>query len=261
MEKKSTIYDVAKVAGVSVATVSYVINNTQGHSISEDTKNKVWHAINLLNYKPNVFAKNLRSSGSKLVAVCTECTNYLERAELVIILEHLSNRLRDNFELIFCSTPFGRIPNADAIIAYNITKDSFHQIGNQNYIPLIAVNTLVDDKLFFQVTADYSKIKQTADNHFDGKYTFVCLNPADNALRDEIRSTFANTLFISSGDTLGHIQGDNFVTTSGLIAEVLSHQNRNVLLTDICSPICDQTADCLNKALSRERFDIHSYKV
>lgn len=261
MEKKATIYDVAKIAGVSSATVSYVINNTEGHSISEDTKNKVWHAINLLNYKPNVFAKNLRSSGSKLVAVCSEYDSYLERAELVVVLEHLSASLQENFELVFCTAPFGRIPNADAIIAYNMARDTFHAIGNQNYIPLIAVNCLVNDKLFFQVTADYSRIKQIADNHFNDKYAFVCLEPADTALKAEISSSFENVIFIKSGEDLQDITYTNILTTSGLICEILSHRHHNVLHHDIYSPICDQTADCLNKALSRERFDIHSYKV
>ncbi len=81
MEKKVTIYDIAREAGVSAATVSYVINNREGQTISEETKNKIWHVINMLNYKPNVFAKNLRSSSdSKLIAVCTENRGYIEKA-------------------------------------------------------------------------------------------------------------------------------------------------------------------------------------
>lgn len=54
MEKRVTIHDIAKEAGVSVATVSYVINNKQGQTISEETKNKIWHVINMLNYKPSI---------------------------------------------------------------------------------------------------------------------------------------------------------------------------------------------------------------
>ena len=55
----------------------------------------------MLNYKPNVFAKNLRSSNSKLIAVCSEIQGYLDKAEFVNILEGLSESLRENFDIIF----------------------------------------------------------------------------------------------------------------------------------------------------------------
>ena len=163
MGKRVTIHDIAREAGVSAATVSYVINNTEGQTISEETKNKIWHVINMFNYKPNVFAKNLRSSSSRLVAVCTENNGHLDKAEFINVLEGLSASLRENFDLIFSPPPFGRISNADAIIAYNVTKEKFYEIGNCNYVPLIAVNCLVEDKLFFQVSADYEKLKRKAD--------------------------------------------------------------------------------------------------
>ena len=59
MEKKVTVRDVAKEAGVSVATVSYIMNNRTDQKISEDTRKKVLQIANLLNYKPSSVAKSL----------------------------------------------------------------------------------------------------------------------------------------------------------------------------------------------------------
>ena len=261
MEKKVTIHDIAKEAGVSAATVSYVINNKEGQTISEETKNKIWHVINMLNYKPNVFAKNLRSSNSRLIAVCSEIYGYLNKAEFVNILENLSNSLQKDFDIIFTMPPYGRISNADAIIAYNVSRETFYKIGNQNYIPLVAVNCLVDDKLFFQVTVDYQKLRIEADKYFQDDYYFVSLVPTDEAMKKQIQNSFKNIIFVDSSTTLQAINVQNVVTIHGLIAEYFKEQPVNLLFKDLYSPICEQVAICINKALSREPFDIHSYKV
>lgn len=260
MSKRVTIHDIAREAGVSAATVSYVINNTEGQSISEETKNKIWHIINMFNYKPNVFAKNLRSSDRKLIAVCTENRDYAEKAEFLNLLDGLAASFSGNFDLIYSVAPFTRITNADAIVAYNVTKETFYEIGNQNYIPLIAVNCLVEDKLFFQVNPDYSKLKDVADGYFKDEYTFVCLTPADGALKNLIENTFEKVIFADKLNKLQNLKG-NVLVIHGLIAEVLKNAEVNVLYENLYEPICKQTSDCILKALSRETFNIHSYKV
>lgn len=61
-----TIKDVAKEAGVSIATVSYVLNNKLD-AVSEETRQEVWRAVEKIGYTPNVTARNLRSSRSRLI--------------------------------------------------------------------------------------------------------------------------------------------------------------------------------------------------
>ncbi len=63
----SNIKEVAKVAGVSTSTVSRVINNNS--SISKKTKDKVWKAIEELNYSPNEIAKALINSKSYTITL------------------------------------------------------------------------------------------------------------------------------------------------------------------------------------------------
>ncbi len=68
-EKKTpvTIRDVARLANVSVATVSQVINNN-GHA-SEETRARVFQCIEKLGYVPNSTARNLRRKRDDAVAI------------------------------------------------------------------------------------------------------------------------------------------------------------------------------------------------
>ena len=64
---KSTIHDVAKNAGVSVATVSHVINGT--HYVSPELANRVHQSINKLNYRQNKLARALSRKNIPLLAL------------------------------------------------------------------------------------------------------------------------------------------------------------------------------------------------
>ncbi len=63
----ATIYEVSKLAGVSLATVSRVINHSS--AVKQKTREKVEKAMLDLNYKPNSVAKSLASSRSDCVGV------------------------------------------------------------------------------------------------------------------------------------------------------------------------------------------------
>lgn len=64
---KTTIKDVAKLAGVSTATVSNVINSSR--NVNETTKKRVLSAIRELNYQPSVLAKSMKGIKSKIIAL------------------------------------------------------------------------------------------------------------------------------------------------------------------------------------------------
>ncbi|MFI0966608.1 LacI family DNA-binding transcriptional regulator [Streptomyces sp. NPDC021080] len=62
-----TSSDVARLAGVSRATVSYVLNNKTGQKISDQTREAVRRAAEELGYRPNEAARRLASGQSRLV--------------------------------------------------------------------------------------------------------------------------------------------------------------------------------------------------
>lgn len=64
---RPTSSDVAQRAGVSRATVSYVLNDTPDQTISESTRRAVLRAARDLGYRPNAGARSLRSGRSDIV--------------------------------------------------------------------------------------------------------------------------------------------------------------------------------------------------
>lgn len=67
--KKSSIKDVAKLAGVSIASVSYVLNNTPNKSIKESTIARILDAAKELNYTPNKIARSLKTQKSYTIGL------------------------------------------------------------------------------------------------------------------------------------------------------------------------------------------------
>ena len=62
---KVTISDVARLAGVSTATVSHTINSTR--YVSGETKEKVYRAIAELGYTPDASARSFRTGKKKTI--------------------------------------------------------------------------------------------------------------------------------------------------------------------------------------------------
>ncbi|MGW7368031.1 LacI family DNA-binding transcriptional regulator [Streptomyces sp. NPDC054841] len=66
-----TSADVARLAGVSRATVSYVLNNTSAVRISEPTRRRVREAAEELGYVPHAAARSLRAGHTRMVLLPT----------------------------------------------------------------------------------------------------------------------------------------------------------------------------------------------
>jgi DNA-binding LacI/PurR family transcriptional regulator len=67
MTRKPTMRDVATLSGVSVQTVSHVVNQTG--SISTETRDRVLNAIERLNYRRNPIARSMRTNQTRLIGL------------------------------------------------------------------------------------------------------------------------------------------------------------------------------------------------
>ena len=66
---RPTQVDVARLAGVSRATVSYVVNDVPDSRVPDETRQRVLDAIEELGYQPDARAQALRSGSTKTIAL------------------------------------------------------------------------------------------------------------------------------------------------------------------------------------------------
>lgn len=65
MDKQATLKDIAKLANVSIATVSRVVNGTATKAARPEIQNRIWEAVKELNYVPNTAAQKLKNKEPK----------------------------------------------------------------------------------------------------------------------------------------------------------------------------------------------------
>ncbi|WP_342514874.1 LacI family DNA-binding transcriptional regulator [Sporosarcina sp. FSL K6-1522] len=109
---KVTIYDVAKEAGVSIATVSKVINKTG--RIGEKTKRKVRAVIEELNYQPNMMASALMGKQTKTIGLLIPDLANPFFSELARSIEVRGQEL--GYNLVMCNTDY-QIEKEDQYLA------------------------------------------------------------------------------------------------------------------------------------------------
>lgn len=159
MGKKVTIRDVAKEAGVSVATVSYIMNDRKDVKISSETRKKVLQIANLLDYTPSSAAKSLATGRNNIIGVSYRLSSNapsrnLEITDFVNLLIERLNRMHYDILFLPIHPDEDNLPirqNIDGIIAVDLSSDEFKNFADNYLVPIIAVDMILHDNLFYQV--------------------------------------------------------------------------------------------------------------
>lgn len=91
MSNQMTIYDISKKAGVSIATVSRVLNGSA--NVKPKTRKKVMDIIEQYGYKPNAFARGLGLNSMKTIGILCADASDLYLAKAIYFIEQ---NLREN---------------------------------------------------------------------------------------------------------------------------------------------------------------------
>jgi len=100
MKTKTTIKDVAQKAGLTVGTVSRVINN-RGY-ISKETREKVYNVMRKLNYQPNEIARSLSKQVSNTIGIIMP---YINHPYFSLLLDELiSVATQGSYKVLLCKS-------------------------------------------------------------------------------------------------------------------------------------------------------------
>lgn len=162
--KRARIKDVAEAAGVSTATVSYVINAKPGQTISPETAARVQQAIRDLNYVPSSAASSLKSRRTNLIGLVIPQTEpgkeYMFSnpfyGDLLSSIEYAARK--EGYHILLSAPENGqsyisiaRNRGVDGIIivgAYpNEWLDELHELA----IPVVLIDTYVKDPVYHTI--------------------------------------------------------------------------------------------------------------
>ncbi|MCR8842245.1 LacI family transcriptional regulator [Paenibacillus sp. SC116] len=173
--KKVTIKDIAKEANVSTATVSYILNNVPKQTITDETRCRVLAAVERLNYVPNLAARSLVKRKTGLIGILINRAanepwwRQLRYADMVNRLEQL---LTERGYHVVLSSIDAEKPKVgiiaerklDGVFLFDVKEEHFYSISHHfpAGVPLVVIDSLVEDTLFYKVIHDYEFVLQSA---------------------------------------------------------------------------------------------------
>lgn len=160
-----TIYDVAREARVSMATVSRVVNGNQ--NVKPETRNKVNEVIKKLNYRPNAVARGLASKRTTTVGVIIPDISNVYYSQLARGLEDIATMYK--YHSIISNSDndsekekeiFNNLlsKQVDGIIFLGGTiSEEIKELINQSSVPVVVSGTNGKDDHVASVNIDFEK--------------------------------------------------------------------------------------------------------
>lgn len=195
--KKITIYDVAREAGVSLATVSRVINGSS--VVREKTKQKVLKVIEDLDFKPNQIARGLATSKTTTIAIIFPQSLFAHVKDMIGGIGDAGRHLDYNIT-IYTTDDIGDDDTvgdvlekvvktrADGVILFNNDQiDQEIELVRKYKIPAVVIGACVSDELIGSIYIDAKQVAfKIIDSYLNkGKSDIVFVSPKQNLVRTD----------------------------------------------------------------------------
>lgn len=172
-----TIYDVAREANVSMATVSRVVNGNP--NVKPSTRKKVLEVIERLEYRPNAVARGLASKKTTTVGVIIPDISNIFYAELARGIEDVATMYRYNIilsnsdlneekELTLLDNMYGKQVDGIVMMTERVTDPLADKMGHSP-VPIVLAGSIDESNHLPSVNIDYTEatyeaVKQLIEN-------------------------------------------------------------------------------------------------
>ena len=127
MDSKITIFDISKEAGVSIATVSRVLNGNT--NVKESTRQKVLEVATKYGYTPNTLSNTFAMTNSKTVGiVCADCSDLFLAKAIYNVEQNLRLAGYESFLVSSGMDYDGKVEAVQTLLAKNV--DSIILLGS-----------------------------------------------------------------------------------------------------------------------------------
>ncbi len=158
-----TIYDVAREANVSMATVSRVVNGNP--NVKPATRKKVLEVIERLGYRPNAVARGLASKKTTTVGVIIPDISNIFYAELARGIEDIATMYKYNIilsnsdqntekELHLLNTMLGKQVDGILFLGGHISEEHVHEF-ERSPVPIVLAGAVEETNKIPSVNIDY----------------------------------------------------------------------------------------------------------
>ena len=168
-----TIYDVAREAGVSMATVSRVVNGNK--NVKENTRKKVLEVIDRLDYRPNAVARGLASKRTTTVGVVIPDITNTYFAALAKGIDDIAEMYKYNIvlansdeddekEVAVVNTLFSKQVDGVIFMGYHLTEKIRSEFSRSR-TPVVLAGTVDVEHQLPSVNIDYKNAIADAVRH------------------------------------------------------------------------------------------------
>lgn len=226
--QKISINDIAKTAGVSISTVSRVLNGkAEEFRISKKSQLKVKETARRLNYVPNQFAANLKSGKSNTIALVIPSLSNPFFSEIASEI-NAEIRNRGYITIIGDSDESADIENEEllqmqsrnieglVIVPCSQNWKSIKKLHDRG-LPVVCIDRYFEDQDIPYVSTDNYDGAFMATKHLveHGHTNIACIQGVQHSVPNKLRIQGYQDAMVGSGIKEYHISGDEFSVENG----------------------------------------------